>query len=68
MAGYAPQNGVVSCSVLTPDGKDISLGSISGTGSFTNSRELAYAAAGTYVFSFYSAMTSPYEVVAYIYD
>lgn len=66
--GYASQSDIVICSVVTPDGDDISLGNISGTGSKTHSHELFYAPAGTYVFYFYSSMTTPFEVAAYIYD
>jgi len=66
--GYSPERGVVTCSVQTPDGDVISLGSVSGSGSMTISREMFYAPAGTYAFYFTSALSQPYEVVAYIYD
>ena len=58
----------VSVSVLTPDGDSINLGNIVGQGSKTYSYELAYARAGTYHFSFYSACPTPYDVSAFIYD
>lgn len=66
--GYAEQNGSVICSVVTPDGTDINLGSVAGSGNTTNAYELFYAPSGTYAFYFFSAMTTPFEVVAYIYD
>ena len=66
--GYTSENGIVTCSVLTPDGDVISLGSVRGSGSMTTPREVAYASAGTYAFYFTSALSTPYEVVAYIYD
>ena len=65
---YSPVNGSVTCSVVTPDGDSIDLGTISGSGSFTNSYELFYAPAGTYTFYFFSAMSNSFEVAAYIYD
>lgn len=66
--GYAPKNSLVHCSVLTPSGQTIDLGSISGTGSKTYSEELAYAQSGTYIFYFTSAMSEPYDVIGYIFD
>lgn len=66
--GYSSQNGTVMCSVTTPNGTYIDLGTITGSGSRTSAYELFYAEAGTYTFSFFSAMTSSFEVVAYIYD
>lgn len=66
--GYTSEDGVVTCSVQTPDGKVHSLGSISGSGSMTIPFELSFAPAGTYAFYFTSGLTKPYEVVAYIYD
>lgn len=66
--GYASQNGSVTCSVVTPDGTSISLGTIAGSGARTSPYEIFYAPAGTYTFYFFSAMTSPIEVVAYLYD
>ncbi len=65
---YTSQNGIVSCSVLTPDGTTISLGNIVGSGSRTNAYEVFYASAGTYSFYFSSTITSPYDVSAFIYD
>lgn len=61
-------NHIVSVSVVTPDGDYIDLGNISGSGSKTNPCQLAYAKAGNYTFSFYSACTTPYQVSAFIYD
>lgn len=66
--GYTSQSGVVNVTVTTPSGEVINLGSISGSGSRTNSHELTYAPSGTYAFYFSSAISSPIEVVAYIYD
>ena len=66
--GYSSQNGSVTCSVRTPDGETISLGTISGSGSRTDPHQVLYAPAGTYTFYFLSAMTSPIEVVAYLFD
>lgn len=66
--GYAPREGVVTCTVITPDGDTIYLGAISGTGSTTRSTELAFAHAGTYTFHFSTAITDPIDVFAYIYD
>lgn len=66
--GYAPQEGVVTCSVETPDGEYYYLGAISGSSSFTEPYELTYAPAGTYKFHFMSANPFAYEVVAYIFD
>lgn len=66
--GYTDTNSLIMCSVLTPNGEDIYLGAISGTGSSTSLYELGYAPAGTYIFSFTSAIQTPYEMVAYIYD
>ena len=65
---YTPQNGVVTCTVVTPSGNELYLGAISGTGSTTRAYEVGYAPAGTYTFYFSSAISSPFEVVAYIYD
>lgn len=66
--GYASETGVVSCTVLAPNGNSYPLGSMAGTGSYTGTVELAYAPAGTYQFYFYTAITSPIEVIALIYD
>lgn len=66
--GYSSKNGAVNVSVSTPDGDIINLGTIYGSGSSTYAYELFYAPAGTYTFYFSSAISSPIEVVAYIYD
>lgn len=66
--GYTDQNCVVSVTVQDPDGEVYRLGSIAGSGSRTGSIQLTYAPAGTYIFYFVSATTTPMEVVAYIYD
>lgn len=66
--GYTEQSGIVTCSVLTPDGNTYDLGDISGTGSQTGALQLTYAPAGNYTFYFSSAITTPYDVIAYIYD
>lgn len=66
--GYTPEQGVVTITVLTPDDDLIYLGSISGSGSSTATQELSYAPAGTYRFYFQSAIQSPMEVYARIYD
>ena len=66
--GYTPRDGVVTCSVTTPDGDNIYLGAISGTGSTTRSAELTYAPSGTYTFYFTTAITDSITVFAYIYD
>ena len=66
--GYTSQSGVVNVTVTTPSGEVINLGSISGSGSRTNYHELTYAPAGTYAFYFSSAISSPMEVIAYIFD
>lgn len=65
---YTSQSGAVVCSVTTPDGNYIGLGTISGSGSSTYAHEVFYAPAGTYAFYFSSANTEPMEVAAYIYD
>lgn len=66
--GYTDQQSVVTCTVTTPDGDVISLGSMVGTGSNTGTQQLTYAPAGQYHFYFTSAITTPYKVIAYIYD
>ena len=67
--GYTSEsNSPVIVTVTTPDGDVVDLGAITGSGSTTNSYELFYAPAGTYVFYFTSAISTPYEVVGYIYD
>ena len=65
--GYSSQRGVVSCTVRTPNGESISLGSMSGTGSYSNSVEVLYAPAGTYQFYFYTALDEV-DVIAMIRD
>lgn len=64
---YAPGNGMVSCSVRTPDGKTFNLGNLYGAGTQTSSHEETYAPAGNYTFYFSSTM-SEYHVTAFIYD
>lgn len=66
--GYTSESGIVTCSVTTPNGQYINLGSISGTGSRTYSQEIGYAPAGEYIFYFTSAFTTTYDVIGYIYD
>ncbi len=61
-------SGGIIVSVTTPSGDVISLGTLSGSGSKTPSYELTYAPAGTYYFQFYSAISTPYDVAAFIYD
>ena len=68
LIGYAEQNGLVVCSVRDPEGYTFNLGTISGTGSRTYAYNVSYAPAGTYTFTFISAMSEPFQVVAYIYD
>lgn len=66
--GYMSGSGTVTVSVLTPENNTIPLGTISGTGSETISRELAYAPSGYYYFYFLSASQEPIEVYARIHD
>ena len=66
--GYADRDSIVTCYVTDPNGEVHSLGSIVGSGSFTSPLTLTYAPAGTYTFTFVSAIPTAYEVVAYIYD
>lgn len=66
--GYTPERGIVTCTAVAPNGQFYDLGNISGTGSYTNFYEMGYAPAGAYTFYFSSGITSPYEVIAYIYD
>lgn len=66
--GYAPTNGAIHCSVRTPNGDYIDLGTISGTGARTYSEELTYAPAGDYIFYFTSAISEPYDVIGYLFD
>ena len=62
------QNGPVRCTVVTPDGDEVYLGIISGSGSRTGYKELTYAPSGTYAFYFSSANTEPFDVCGFIYD
>lgn len=62
------QNSLVTCTVVTPDGRELYLGTISGSNSRTGYVEIAYAPAGTYEFYFSSAMTEPFDVCGFIYD
>lgn len=62
------QNGLVTCTVVTPDGDEVYLGVISGSGSRTDYVELGFAPAGTYEFYFSSANTEPFDVCGFIYD
>lgn len=66
--GYTDQNGLVSCSVKFPNGDIYNLGTISGSGSRTDSLHTSYAPSGTYTFFFSSAISTPYNVAAFIYD
>ena len=65
---YSSIYGNVTCTVQTPEGDVISLGTIAGSGSMTNPYEVFYASAGTYTFHFLSAIETPFEVAAFIYD
>ena len=65
---YAPQNGLVTCTVVTPDGDEIYLGTISGSGSRTGTSEIGFAPAGTYEFYFSSANNEPFDVCGFIFD
>ena len=58
----------VTCTVVTPDGNEIYLGIISGSGSRTGYETITYAPAGTYAFYFSSANTEPFDVCGFIYD
>ena len=62
------QNGNVRCTVVTPDGDEVYLGNISGSGSRTSTVEITYAPAGTYEFYLSSANTAPFDVCAFIFD
>lgn len=66
--GYTTDNGAVVCSVITPNGETYNLGAVSGTGSRSISVELPFAPSGTYAFYFTSAISTPFEAVAYIFD
>lgn len=65
--GYSPVSTVVSCSVKTPDGNTINLGSMVGNGNSV-SYTIFYAPAGTYTFYFTTGTTQGVEVSASIYD
>lgn len=66
--GYTTQNSVVTCTVRTPSGDSLYLGSMSGTGSSTDTYNVFFAEAGTYYFYFMSANTNAFDVACYIYD
>ena len=66
--GYTSESGIVTVTALTPDNRNLYLGTLSGSGSQTISQELSYAPAGTYLFYFESGIQSPIEVYARIYD
>lgn len=66
--GYSSQDEIISVYMTTPAGDTYLLGNILGNGSYTDTLSLAYAPAGTYEFTFVSAISTPFEVVAYIYD
>lgn len=65
---FTSQNYPVRCTVVTPDGNEVYLGTISGSGSRTGYAEITYAPAGTYEFFFSSANTEPFDVCGFIYD
>lgn len=65
---FTSQNGAVTCTVVMPDGEEVYLGIISGSGSRTGHSEVTIAPAGTYAFYFSSANTEPFDVCAFIYD
>ena len=65
--GYTSESGLITCSVIDPDGDVYSLGSMSGSGSSSGSYEVFYAKAGTYTF-YFSSTNSQYEVLCNIYD
>ena len=64
--GYSSVSAPVSCSVTTPNGYTINLGTISGTGSTTSAYHLSNVPQGNYTFKFSSANTSPYNMVVMI--
>lgn len=66
--GYSDRVSNVTVTVRTPNGDVLSLGTIAGTGSSTAPYQVFHASAGTYYFYFVSALSTPYEVAAYIYD
>ena len=61
-------NGPVRCTVVLPNGNEVYLGNISGSGSRTSLVEIGFAEAGTYAFYFNSANPDPFEVCGFIYD
>lgn len=65
--GYSSQSDPVICYVITPDGDELSLGTISGSGSTTIPYEVFYASAGTYTFHYYTTTSSTIEVFGGIY-
>ena len=66
--GYVDRSGIIECTVRTPSGDYLDLGAMSGSGSATSTYNVLYAEAGTYYFTFTSTITTPIEVVCYIYD
>lgn len=62
------QNGPVRCTVVLPNGHEVYLGNISGSGSRTSTVEIGFAEAGTYKFYFSSANTEPFDVCGFIFD
>ena len=62
------ENSPVRCTVVTPNGEEVYLGIISGSGSRTGHAEITFAPAGTYSFYFSSANSEPFDVCAFIYD
>ena len=65
---FTSQSAPVTCTVVTPSGTELYLGTISGSGSRTGYAEVGLAPAGTYSFYFSSANTEPFDVVGIIYD
>ena len=66
---YTSENDkLVTCYVKTPDGKTLSLGTISGTGSKTTAQQVTHAPEGYYTFFFTSNISNDYDVMAFIYD
>ncbi len=62
------QDGVVRCTVVLPNGNEVYLGNIAGSGTRTPTVEIGFAQAGTYQFYFSSANTEPFDVSGFIYD
>ena len=65
---YTSQNAPVTCTVVTPNGNELYLGTIAGSGSRTEYAEIGFAPAGRYEFYFSSANTEPFDVVGIIFD